>query len=418
MNIFPRLPFCLYCLACFFLFGEAFAGSKKLRTQVGARSYFDVGVGEITNQRYSIRQEASSFVYKKKYGLSLFSNVLFTWDAEQRFLENNRHYQIRADSLFVEWQKSVIRASLGMQQLTWGETFGLPIVDVVNPLDISQPFTVDLSELKMSVPLANLELIADNFYVQVLYNPISRRTPVPDSINGVRVVQPEPFQFLKDSEYGGRVGYLFDFGLDVKFLYYEHYSRPLRYQLELGQESVLPQLILVETKQQSFGFSASQAFDVLVFRLDTVFENGFPFRNEIDDLPVQQALLKKVQVSQRYQTIFAADYSTDAGDNYGLQYQGLGYSKLPEIEEGYHPLLHWAGIRASWNFFQGQLNLDLFGITGVNNQDLWINAQTRVHVLKRVELSVEGNLMRSKKDGNRDLFQNRSVVNTGLIYVF
>lgn len=430
--VIPRalLYFCLLALI-----GMAWAGyaapSKSLETKIGARVEYDADSGETTSSRYSIRQESSAALYKKSFGLSLHTNIYFAVDTDREFTENKEWYVIRPDSLFIEFQRNFFRATMGMQQITWGESFGLPIVDVVNPVDLSEPIGSESQDYKISVPLSSVELIGGNFYLQGIYVPLARRSPVPDSVNGIRVVDFAPYKFGRDSEYGGRVGYLFPFGLDLKALYYRHNTRLPRFELDLASPSD-PRLVLVETNQNSYGLSISQSLEEFVIRADALFEEGYLLPGLTRTTPIAEAPVTRSLLADRFQVVSGVDYTTTGGDMFGLQFQyenvelnsrGRSAEASPTpvsgVREDETPApKYWAGARMMLVSESQDFSFDIFGFQGIGNDDWWIRPLGRAQFAKRFEFIAQANLTGGNGNGNPDLFFRRRNITGTLSYRF
>ena len=409
------------------------APSKSLETRIGSRVNFDADSGETTSTRYFIRQESSAALYKKSLGLALHTNLYFAVDTDREFIENNEWYVIRPDSLFLEFQRDFFRATAGMQQITWGESFGLPIVDVVNPVDLSEPIGSESQDYKIAVPVTSVEFIGGNFYLQGLYVPLARRSPIPDDLNGIPVIELPPFKVGEASEYGGRVGYLFPFGLDLKALYYHHNSRLPRFELDLSSPTE-PRLIVAETTQNSYGFSISQSLDDVVIRADALFESGYLTPAITRTTPAAEAPFRKTTVADRVQVVAGADYTSGGGNMFGLQFQFENVQNPREsgsgavsnsisngggelVEETNVPK-YWAGGRMMLVSDSQDFSFDIFGFHGIGNDDWWIRPLARAQFAQRFEFTAEANLTDGSGNGNPDLFFRRRNITGTLSYRF
>jgi hypothetical protein len=407
------------------------APSKSLETKIGSRVNFDADSGETTSTRYFIRQESSAVLYKKSLGLALHTNLYFAVDTDREFIENNEWYVIRPDSLFIEFQRDFFRATAGMQQISWGESFGLPIVDVVNPVDLSEPIGSESQDYKIAVPVTGVEFIGGNFYLQGLYVPLARRSPIPEELNGIEVVKLPSFKVGEASEYGGRVGYLFPFGLDLKAFYYHHNSRLPRFELDLSS-STQPRLIVAETTQNSYGFSISQPLDDVVIRADALFESGYLTPAITRTTPAAEAPFRKTAIADRVQVVGGADYTTSGGNMFGLQFQfenvqrrradvSAAANNVPigsEIIEETDVPKYWAGARMMLVSDSQNFSFDIFGFHGVGNDDWWIRPLAKAQFAERFEFTAEANLTDGNGNGNPDIFFRRRNITGTLSYRF
>ncbi len=386
------------------------AANKSLKTRVGSQFTYDIANGRLPHQRYFLRQEASSLMHKRSLGLSFYSNLYFAIDTETEFADSRESYTIRPDSLYAEFQKGALRLTAGMQQLTWGETFGIPVVDVVNPIDVTEPFSSDLANSKIAVPLVTAEVIGQSVYVQGIINPLARRSPLPDSVDGVPVRElPDP-QLGNDIEYGGRIGYLTSFGLDIKAIYYRHFNRLPRLVGGLDTTTGTPVLRAAESMQQSIGVAASQAFDSIVIRFDGLYEKeGLEQLND----PGAPTTLPQVKVTDRVQGALGFDWSSLDGDLIGAQIQAM--EQLPR--PGDSPAV-WGGARVSLNLWSERLILDVFALHGIGNDEWWVRPQVSARLSPRLTWLTEINLMDSNGQTSSDIFAYRRTLNSSLSYRF
>jgi hypothetical protein len=435
-EITKRLSWCAKALLVFAFFaGSSFAlaSTKSLRTRIGSQTSFDVADERLASQRFYLRQSASSLMYKKSYGLSFHSQFYLGLDTQRDFRDSGEPYSLRAESLYVELQRSALRLAVGMQQVTWGETFGLPVVDIVNPIDVTEPFSSDYNANKMAVPLVSAEVIAGSFYIQGLLNPLARRSPLPDQIQGVPVKEMPDNSLGQDMEYGGRIGYLFGFGLDAKALYYRHYNRLPFFVGTLDPQRNSPVLLATESLQHSFGFAASQAFDAVVLRLDALYEV-----DTLEHLDNGTTPLPSARVSNRAQGAFGMDWSSEGGDVVGAQIQAAQYlhsdeTKIPgapqpdpsngptEPKATSSKADLWGGLRLALPFWGDRLQLDTFVLHGLGNPSWWLRPQLTARFAPRVEWITELNIMQSTAETERrsnGVLTDRRLATSSLSYRF
>ena len=306
---------------------------------------------------------------------------------------------------------------------------------MVNPVDLSEPIGSESQDYKIAVPVSSVELIGGNFYLQGLFVPLARRSPIPDEVNGIKVIELSPFKVGEGSEYGGRVGYLFPFGLDLKALYYHHNSRLPRFELDVSSP-MEPRLIVAETTQNSYGFSISQSLDDVVIRADALYESGYLTPAITRATPAAEAPFRKTRVADRVQVVAGADYTTGGGNMFGLQFQfenvqnpregesaAIGNSTLSPggggvlVEETDIPK-YWAGGRMMLLSDSQDYSFDIFGFHGIGNDDWWIRPLARAQFAQRFEFTAEANLTDGSGNGNPDIFFRRRNITGTLSYKF
>jgi hypothetical protein len=401
----------------------AYAGSpdpalaKTLRTHASTQSNIDMDDQVLRNQRFSIRQEAISLLYKKRYGLSFYADTTIRFDTMEEF-DSGENYDFRIETLYAEWQKGLFRTTLGMQTFTWGETFGVPITDVINPIDYTQPFSSEVGAAKMSIAAASVEMIAGGFYLQALGTPFPRRSPLPKQVEDIEVIDPEEHDWGQTFEYGGRAGYLFGMGLDLKVFYYSHFSRTPRFELRVPSPTSRPLLVPIEAEVETIGLSASQAFESVVFRFDGVYENGYLLPLSLAGVPFEEALSLRVGATERTQATVGIDYTTEKRHLFGLQYQADHLMHQDAVPLFRTQTLHWGGAQMNLNFFSEQLTAGVFALAGLGNGDLWVRPKVTIFATNRIKIETEANFLSSDGDGNTDLYSNRKNLIIGAGYRF
>lgn len=210
------------------LIGLAQDFSEKSLT-VGTRTSFFTESGKTDNTflylipEYSDETFGDSVGQRRKLKVRIFDYVssdepviIDPLDVSVEYFTNNNSFQI------------------GFLRYRFSETFGLQLLDVANPRDYSEFIFNDLSWSKRAVFSMNDTYKWNNFSVQLIWTlwPNGDRLPYKDSAydptqgqigyQGGVVDRP----WFKDMEYGSRLKYLTEGGLDTSLLYYHHFSRP------------------------------------------------------------------------------------------------------------------------------------------------------------------------------------------------
>lgn len=240
---------------------------------VGGRSSYFTDSGKTDNTFLYYIPEYSSETFGEKLGIrkKLKVRVLDYTSSDERliidpldvsleFFTNNNSFQI------------------GFLRYRFSETFGLQLLDVANPRDYSEFIFNDLSWSKRSVFGMNETFRWDKFQIQFMLTLWSNGDrlpyqnsafdPTPDLVEYRGGVIDRPW--FKDLEYGTRLKYLFENGLDFSFLYYHHFSRPTfqtirRTDLTTFKAEATHHLV------DSLGTSASYVWEDWVIRGDALF---------------------------------------------------------------------------------------------------------------------------------------------------
>jgi len=272
---------------------------------------------------------------------------------------------------------------LGFQQIAWGETFGFPIADIVNPRDLRDPYFFEMDWIRRANFTANLQVMFENLRLQAVATPIPRNNilperrsgfdPFPELLDGIRLAPQRNFpidRWGQDGEYGGRVGYLFDFGLDVALLYLYHWNRtPV---VELRFENFQPVLVPIQERIHSAGLTFSKAFEDWVLRGDTIVHFEEPL---IDELLGPSDRITHVQ------SVLGADVTTETDWTFGGQ---VHYDHRDAAPQGSAPRdadRQWISARIQKLLFDGDLEPQVFAFVGVDNSDRWVQPRIDWHVM-------------------------------------
>ncbi len=277
-----------------------------------------------------------------------------------------------------------VTATVGFQEIAWGETLGFPVADIVNPRDVRDPLFLDVDFVRLPVLAANVQLTFGHFRAQAIYTPIPRVPLLPESGSpflpqGAPLVALPGFPVSdapKDGEGGGRLGYLVG-GWDLSALVYSHWSRSPAYELVVtnASESALG-LSPVLGRVYTGGISMTKPFgEHVLVRGDSVVNF-----NQLQQSPT---LGPAVPVTES-QNVLEADLTLDNDWAFSIQYE---YDRQGSLDR------HWASGRADKAFFERRLDLAVFGYKGVNNGDAWVEPSVTWSFLDYFSLQVRGDFV-------------------------
>ncbi|MBF0362327.1 MAG: hypothetical protein HQK49_15025 [Oligoflexia bacterium] len=253
----------------------------------------------------------------------------------------------------------------GLQFVNWSETFGLNILDIVNPRDFSEFIFEDLSASKIPVWAFKTSILLDKFTIQPIYVPQARNyivppkgsffDPIPKVLDAIVRVPAKDKKIFTDHEYGLKLAYLFSFGLDFSLIYYSYYHRIPVYYLNLSDFK----LHLADDKRvTSYGNSFTYSNGGLVLRGDTLFTKEVPyFSNDFI-----------YRISDQWQGIYGLDYTFENQIIIGSQFH------FENINEN-----KWISFQIKKSI--GNFDLQAMYFTGINNKDLWIRPEITWHFL-------------------------------------
>lgn len=272
--------------------------------------YADETFGESVGQRRKLKVRIFDYVQSDE------PVIIDPLDVSVEFFTNNNSFQI------------------GFLRYRFSETFGLQLLDVANPRDYSEFIFNDLSWSKRSVFSMNDTYKWNNFSVQLILTlwPNGDRLPYKgsafDPTQGMTNYQGGVVDrpWFKDMEYGTRLKYLMESGLDLSFLYYHHFSRPTFQDIKFNSAT---DITTKNTHQMvdSLGASASYVISDWVLRADFLFTK--------DDL-IQKNLLEYKQAN--HTQLLAGVDRTYEDFLVGLQTQS-----------DFTMDRHFFGLRAEWS---------------------------------------------------------------------
>lgn len=315
-------------------------------------------------------------------------------------------YKIEPRALYLESIGNYWRFSLGLQEVVWGEAFGLPVADIINPYDSTEDQLANRSASRIPVAMVNALVNAGPFSVQLIYTPQPRRSPSPQFPEGTRTEELPAYMFGRDAEYGGRIGFLHSSGFDLKPFYYAHWNRLPVYQVEVTPEG--PTFVQVENLVHSYGLSFSQAFHAVVIRGDLA---------EHRDTPFFSSEQMKVIHYRQQQASLGGDYTTDSGNStFGIQFQYEDGIPRPDYFDR-KPFLY-AAIRYQGSWFDDLISPELLVFQGIENEDLWVKVKLGLNITGSLNLSSEGDWVFSGEHGHPLYFIPQRRVYSAISYKF
>lgn len=269
-------------------------------------------------------------------------------------------------NLYLSWSEGSFQALAGYETITWGETFGLPVVDFVNPRDLRDPLWLDDEWTKLSVPLIDLVYSPDPFTLQVLFNPVPRLTRIADSWNGVKLESKDlnhDLSIMEKAEYGGRLGIRVD-SFDLNFITYTHWNRNPVFTIK----SITPDVTLqtVNKKVTSYGISASYAGDYHVIRLDAAYNQS--------NLIQKWTTTWQAEEADTFLGVLGFDWTFENQLQLGVQYLESHIVEKPDTK------VNAVGLRASMPLFDDVLEPEVIWIRGLNSKDEWLQASLKTYI--------------------------------------
>lgn len=322
----------------------------------------------------------------------------------QNFVQDEEENRFVFDprDIYVKWSGEKLQYSLGLQLVSWGETFGLSISDVVNPLSLERSFFADIKKLKQASPLINVQGFFDKINLQILINPY----PMPPNLPGQQG-QPEigiafEEQYSSEPEGGARLGYLFDNGFDTKLFYYRHHNRLPIFTLNLNEGRLEWISDLVDT----LGGSFSYAKGAIVYRGDFIYSLGQPNFLTLEQIAAGTSTIGDYRMA----AIIGADYTTEKGYLYGVQLH-MDQSAGGEAENLYERSDQWLSLQTIINTFENKLETSMLAYLGINNSDIWFRPKAKYLISSRYSLAISYDYVEGNPASNFGVLNNEDRIN-------
>lgn len=298
---------------------------------------------------------------------------------------------IQARTLFLDITSDKWSLKSGFQEIAWGETFGLYPLDMVNPRDYTDPFFNELAWIRIPTFTFNAQFFHDPWTVQFVFTPIPVNNWLPDDDSPWNVVPsvykhipllgPHKFavdRWGKDAEYGTKIGYLFESGLDLSLIYFRHWNRDPVYKLHINGEDgplyLKPELRLIN----SYGASFSKAFETMVIRGDSVINAREPWTVDAFGIVKRRTI---------WRTILGMDFTTENKLTLGFQYH-LDYWR--------EATLHSCSMQFIKELCKGKVVLQAFFYQGINNRDQWFQPMITWNACENWQISLRGDFLNGK----------------------
>ena len=267
-------------------------------------------------------------------------------------------------NLYADWMWHDVRFRVGNQEVTWGESPMITILDVVNPRNLAHPRGFYDPAAKIPQFMVNMEYQKENANYQVLLVPWPATMRQPKEVVDFKVAPTESYRPIVDGEYGLRFGYL-QGEVDTKFYFLHHWPRVPSYVFRSWSADY--DVEVQDIKQETIGTSASYAGTNWIMRGDLAYHNKYPsinISNEIERTGLAQGIL-------------GASWTTDQLDSFGTELHfdiwekgPSAYSDTAFIEDKRGPQdIYWLGFNSSLNIQNQLLEPQIQYLKGINKSD-------------------------------------------------
>tara|TARA_R110001592_G_scaffold360979_2_gene670509 strand:- start:3114 stop:4382 length:1269 start_codon:yes stop_codon:yes gene_type:complete len=254
----------------------------------------------LTLARANVRILSDATPIKNSY---LKVDVQFNYfNAKDDLLLNERddEFTIKINELWVQYSKDACNLKLGRQGLFWGSVEGTRALDVVTPLDLSEPLLTDYSLIWRSQDIFNASCFYNDydFELFVIPNPL---------LDQYTVRQTSVFEGLEktfSAEWGGRITKHTQ-GLDLSLHYGRFYGNTPKAIIDLN---TLTPIGMYVDQFELFGAGIVYAIERLLLEFELSHQKELSFQT-LDSISNYGYLLNK-QLKERLEFAIGAEYTT------------------------------------------------------------------------------------------------------------
>ncbi len=400
--------------------GEGSVSAKKpdiglfgrLSSEAGYEHTQALDVGETSHavlflsqqHQWSFQDEAEAWRFNLQYRLIV------------DFVDNKNYEDVDSDNVdkllaYAAKSWGSYKLGLGMQEVTWGENLLMPILDLVNPRDLTHSRGYYDPAAKNPSPMINLEWQSSEFNYQLIYVPLPLANKQPDEVGDFGISDKRDYKMGQDSEQGGRVGLILA-GIDTKLYYWKHWPRVPSYRFNAFADD--KDVIIDERQVESTAMTMSYAGFNWLARADLVHHNNYP----------ATSVSAKVERSGLTQGIFGANWTTDGQQSFGAEFHFDLWEKGPEAftdgafvkESKDQKHFNWVGATANLNYFNYLIEPQLFYLRGINSEDEMIRAILLWNAAENITVTGEFQRTYAETSSPKLLLDEREILSARVTY--
>jgi hypothetical protein len=255
------------------------------------------------------------------------------------------------------------KLSAGYQEVTWGESTVMPILDIVNARSLTHPRGFYDPAAKVPAAMLRGEWQGEVLSAEAIAVPRPEPLQQPTETSGFDIAPLEDQEAAKP-EYGGRLGVYWQ-GVDAKAYYFRHAARIPAYRLvAFGGDGDLLQDVEPE---DTYGLSASYAADALTLRGDVAETRNMPatgIGTEVEHTTLTQAIVGASWATVSQHT-FGLELHTDSWAEQPVAYSDGAFVRSHRERQ----TLSWLAYTANLRLFDGDLDVAALYYHGIEKDD-------------------------------------------------
>ena len=260
-----------------FIFLSMFPVGAGAETEIFGRAKvegaWETTSGEAQKNEQSIDVEIKSYLGEK---VSIKALLRGLYESE---LEDNIHSEGGVRELYIDYSEDSFKLRLGRQQVVWGKTDGLRLLDLINPQDFREFILDDFIDSRIPLWMARGDIYVGDDTLQLLLIPDYRPNDIADSgdrfepayLKAIRSLpvreEEEPGGTISDTEYGFRYNG-FAGGWDYSLNYFHSWEdNPIFFREGFS-------IVRRYKETDMYGGSFSNAFGSFVIRGELAYNKG------------------------------------------------------------------------------------------------------------------------------------------------
>ena len=325
----------------------------------------------------------------------------YTGKARDPFSDNQ---EFRLKEANIQLMGDLFTHSIGLQRITFGETFGFNIVDIANPFDYRDFLFKDPIDRRIETwsLVSSAELPWGT--ADIIFTPKSQNPIWPKTYGDLKIST----ENKTTSEYGFRLNKTFDSGLDISIFTYRHQNRLPSFLAQTSFSGVTLKPMAYDVT--SMGVFGSQSIgEGLVLRWEMIHMNKIhePFLTITDG---ERYSAKKADLQAM---VVGADYAlTDL--NLGLQ---LHTTNHDEDSWQTDKTPRWFSSLITWQI-SSNLSTELFYYQGIGNRDQQQQVRLIYGLNDNLVVGIDHIKVRAKDNGFLQLYNGHQSIGFDLELTF
>ena len=230
--------------------------------------------------------------------------------------EEHDEYTLKMNELWGQYSKDQCNLKLGRQSLFWGSVEGIRAVDVIAPLDLTEPLLTDFSLIRRPQDILITSCFQSSYDFELFLIP----KPLLDQYTARQNSAFENLEKTLSAEWGGRIT-KHSQGLDLSLYYGRFVDNTPKFFFDFN---TLTPLGLYVSQFDLIGAGLVYAIDRLLLEFEISYQKELSFESNKAD-----AYLSSKQFEETVELAFGAEYTTSTNHQFASGVWFYEYEKHP-----------------------------------------------------------------------------------------